>query len=52
MPGNAGATRPHRPGALEAIGVAHDELAGLVEQMVERTADVAASVAPVLAARA
>jgi putative nucleotidyltransferase with HDIG domain len=43
---------PYRPDALAAIGVAHEELAALVEQMVERTADVAASVAPVLAMRA
>ena len=38
-----------RPGALAVIGVAHDELAALVEQVADRTADVAASVAPVLA---
>jgi putative nucleotidyltransferase with HDIG domain len=39
-----------RTGALATMGVAHDELAALVEQVADRTADVAASVAPVLAA--
>jgi putative nucleotidyltransferase with HDIG domain len=40
---------PHRPGALAAIGVTHDELRTLVEQTQERSAEVAASVAPILA---
>jgi putative nucleotidyltransferase with HDIG domain len=39
---------PHPVGALEAIGVTHDELAPLYEHVVNRTADVAAFVAPVL----
>ena len=39
---------PHTAGALEAIGVTHDDLASLYEEVVTRTADVAASVAPLL----
>jgi putative nucleotidyltransferase with HDIG domain len=39
-----------RPGALEAIGVGHEELAPLLDELLDRAAAVAASVAPVLAA--
>jgi putative nucleotidyltransferase with HDIG domain len=41
---------PYPAGALEAIGVTHDELALLFDQVVSRTGDVAASVAPLLTA--
>lgn len=37
-------------GALEALGVGHEELAPLLEELVDRAGAVAASVAPVLAA--
>ncbi len=40
---------PYRPGALAAIGVTHGELAGLIEQMADRAAAVAVSVAPLVA---
>jgi HD-like signal output (HDOD) protein len=41
---------PYLAGAMEAIGVGHDELASLLEQLMERATDVAAFVAPMLAA--